>query len=760
MWIQIRTMDGKRSAQVDNLSKLTRIDDLKKRLVPLFDVEPVKQRLFYRGKQLEDGHTIFDYDVGLNDIIQLMVRVDLPELQANTSYNLPCTSSSSSCDEEGLNENSDVSDENKNDVVQSQDNSSNHDLKGLYKVNDMVDAKDCDMGAWFEAKVVGLSVDQSSNPPSILYHVIYDGYEEDEHTKLHENNIRPRASLKLSWEDLNVGQVVMANYNTDEPKERGFWYDVEITRKEESSTRKSKKLFAKLILCQENDNEVAQECKLLFIDEIFKIPSIKDGAECSQDGTSIVKRQNKPDCSQCKDDPLKLCKLCACCKCGGKDEPDKQILCDECDMAYHIQCLKPPLLTVPDDDEWYCPSCKNDASEVIKAGEKLRANKKKQKMASANSNTERDWGRGMACVGRTKQCTVVPSNHFGAIPGIPVGSSWLFRIGASEAGVHRPHVSGIHGRDTEGAFSIVLAGGYEDDLDRGEEFLYTGSGGRDLSGNKRTAEQTCDQILTRMNKALARNCAAPLSEKGKVTAKDWKAGKPVRVIRSSKFRRHSTYAPEQGNRYDGLYKVVEYWSEKGQSGYLVRRYLLRRDDEEPAPWTPEGKARSEELGLTMQYPEGYKEAQEKKRLEKEMKSAAKSTSKKRKRTGSNTSPQHSPAKKKAYTIANDKLALIKADTQNQKIWKDILASNDSITEFHKKVEEAFQCICCQELASKPITTECKHNTCKVCLNRSFKAGVFTCPMCRFDLGKDAKLDVNTALSKALQDIFPGYDKGR
>ena len=34
----------------------------------------------------------------------------------------------------------------------------------------------------------------------------------------------------------------------------------------------------------------------------------------------------------------------------------------------------------------------------------------------------------------------------------------------SEAGIHRPHVSGIHGRDGEGAYSIVLAGGYEDDL--------------------------------------------------------------------------------------------------------------------------------------------------------------------------------------------------------------------------------------------------------------------------------------------------------
>lgn len=36
--------------------------------------------------------------------------------------------------------------------------------------------------------------------------------------------------------------------------------------------------------------------------------------------------------------------------------------------------------------------------------------------------------------------------------------------------------------------------------DNGDEFYYTGSGGRDLSGNKRTAEQSCDQKLTRMNR--------------------------------------------------------------------------------------------------------------------------------------------------------------------------------------------------------------------------------------------------------------------
>lgn len=34
----------------------------------------------------------------------------------------------------------------------------------------------------------------------------------------------------------------------------------------------------------------------------------------------------------------------------------------------------------------------------------------------------------MACVGRTKECTIVPSNHYGPIPGIPVGTMWRFRV--------------------------------------------------------------------------------------------------------------------------------------------------------------------------------------------------------------------------------------------------------------------------------------------------------------------------------------------
>lgn len=46
--------------------------------------------------------------------------------------------------------------------------------------------------------------------------------------------------------------------------------------------------------------------------------------------------------------------------------------------------------------------------------------------------------------------------------------------------------------------------------------------------------------------------------------------------------------------------MVQYWPEKGKSGFLVWRYLLKRDDDEPAPWTRDGKERIKKLGLIMQ----------------------------------------------------------------------------------------------------------------------------------------------------------------
>ncbi|XP_056414619.1 tyrosine-protein kinase BAZ1B [Hyla sarda] len=45
-----------------------------------------------------------------------------------------------------------------------------------------------------------------------------------------------------------------------------------------------------------------------------------------------------------------------CKVCRKKGEDDKLILCDECNKAFHLFCLRPVLLNIP-DKEWLCPAC-------------------------------------------------------------------------------------------------------------------------------------------------------------------------------------------------------------------------------------------------------------------------------------------------------------------------------------------------------------------------------------------------------------------
>ena len=111
----------------------------------------------------------------------------------------------------------------------------------------------------------------------------------------------------------------------------------------------------------------------------------------------------------------------------------------------------------------------------------VRYGKSRAKMPSRVKVSKRDWGKGMACSGRTKTCTIVGPEHAGPIPGIDCGMHWEYRMQCAEAGVHRPPVSGIAGSEKAGGCtSIVLGGGYEDDEDSGESFTYTGSGEFDI----------------------------------------------------------------------------------------------------------------------------------------------------------------------------------------------------------------------------------------------------------------------------------------
>lgn len=146
---------------------------------------------------------------------------------------------------------------------------------------------------------------------------------------------------------------------------------------------------------------------------------------------------------------------------------------------------------------------------------------------------------------------------FGELPNIPEGSEFESRASLSQYGVHGPRQAGISGSQTEGADSIVLSGGYEDDEDHGDVIIYTGHGGR----SQDTGLQVADQQLSHYNLALVISC---------------QRGFPVRVIRGSNHK--SELSPPLGYRYNGLYRVDSYWREKGVSGFYVWRFRLIKLD--------------------------------------------------------------------------------------------------------------------------------------------------------------------------------------
>ena len=171
------------------------------------------------------------------------------------------------------------------------------------------------------------------------------------------------------------------------------------------------------------------------------------------------------------------------------------------------------------------------------------------------ADSYRQYPKGSSPAGRT----------FGELPGVAVGTVFPDRRALAAAGVHRPLQAGIAGTGELGAESIVASGGYEDDRDDGDEIIYTGQGGNDPN----TGRQIADQELRLGNLALARSAAT---------------GEPVRVVRGR--WPDSAYAPPAGYRYDGLYVVDDYWTDKGKSGFRVYRYRLRRSDAAAPAWAP------------------------------------------------------------------------------------------------------------------------------------------------------------------------------
>ncbi|XP_011086888.1 E3 ubiquitin-protein ligase ORTHRUS 2 [Sesamum indicum] len=334
-------------------------------------------------------------------------------------------------------------------------------------------------------------------------------------------------------------------------------------------------------------------------------------------------------------------------------------------------------------------------------------------------------GKANACSG--KIFVTVPLDYFGPITaesdpqrnqGVLVGETWEDRMECRQWGAHFPHVAGICGQADHGAQSVALSGGYEDDEDHGDWFLYTGSGGRDLSGNKRTNKiQSFDQRFEKFNEALRVSC---------------RKGYPVRVVRSHKEKR-SSYAPQEGVRYDGVYRIEKCWRKAGIQGFKVCRYLFVRCDNDPAPWTSDDHGDRPRSSLPP-VPE--------------LKHAIDITERKASPAWDYDDQEGRWIWKK--TPPESKKAPGDYDCGDQTTKKRKRKSRKGTVK--ERLLKEFSCQICRNVMVLPLTTPCAHNFCKACLEGAFagqsfvkqrtcggtrtlraQKNVMKCPSCKNDI---------------------------
>jgi putative restriction endonuclease len=149
-------------------------------------------------------------------------------------------------------------------------------------------------------------------------------------------------------------------------------------------------------------------------------------------------------------------------------------------------------------------------------------------------------------------------DNVGLLANLHVGQLFENRQALVDADVHREPQKGIWGAPSVGAYSIVLSGGYPDDVVDGDHIRYTGEGGQDPSTRVQVRNQTFE---AQGNAALLRSCNMAL---------------PVRVVRKV----------EHGFRYEGLYIVDDAYHGRGQAGFQMCFFELRRAEVDPGMGAP------------------------------------------------------------------------------------------------------------------------------------------------------------------------------
>ncbi|KAI0244174.1 ubiquitin-like with PHD and RING finger domains 2 [Massospora cicadina] len=346
----------------------------------------------------------------------------------------------------------------------------------------------------------------------------------------------------------------------------------------------------------------------------------------------------------------------------------------------------------------------------------------------------------------------------------------LYRLQLCANYLHRPSMAGIHGAGEYPAYSIVLQGGYQSDEDHGMDFYYTGAGGRDDKG-----VHIKDQELGRSNLSLAASCDANLNPNG-AEALDWTKSAPIRVIRGHLLKKHSPQYAPNALRYDGIYKLVRYWKEKIPEGFTIWRYHLRRDDDEPAPWTPEGKQYIIDNNIV------FTDSEPLRRLRRTMPNSPYSTMRAPHSplivlepfepfAQAEFEPQDqacidthlcdtplnvnfSPQRKHKM---QDEVVTQETVVQLSEGGEEPELSNEGVAQFLERVRNSFTCAVCFDLveSTAPYTTACGHNFCRPCFRASVRQNQGLCPKCKNHIPEDLLDEDNVpiAISSSSQALF-------
>lgn len=333
MFIKIST--GKEIKPVE-ISKKQTVKELKYLIEETLNINVSNQRLFFSGKLLDDSTPIYKYDVKDGYIIQVI---------------------------EFINNNSPVK---AKPVKEKEINKELTNLSEYYKLGDWIELQEED-GSWIEAEIVEVSqqTDEESHgnsPLNIIYKMYYkkDNQVFTKYVKL--NEFRPRSVRPFDMNKLAVDKKFHVNYNIENPKAWGKWYDFLIDEFDKLT------LTGKILLA---GDKVIENIKLDLDIVKGSVFSIRNHVKFNERDKNFVLGAKPIFCNKCKKDRIMKCRDCACSVCGGREAPDKTIICDECHSEFHISCLQPPLEAIPEEDDWYCKNCKNQ-HDIVKVGETVK----------------------------------------------------------------------------------------------------------------------------------------------------------------------------------------------------------------------------------------------------------------------------------------------------------------------------------------------------------------------------------------------------